>query len=56
MEDEQHFLMYCKGYENIIEQLYSLISQNDAHFFTLTDHDKVIYLLKLDDSKTSKKL
>ena len=47
IEDEQHFLMYCEGYDNIRKDLHSLISQTDANFVNLTDHDKIMYLLKV---------
>ena len=47
------FFDVCKRYDNIREQLYSVISQNDGNFVNLTDHDKIIYLLKLDNSDLS---
>ena len=48
IEDEQHLLMYCEGYGNIRKDLHSLISQTDANFVNLTDHDKIMYLRKLN--------
>ena len=42
-EDEQHFLMYCEGYDNIRKDLHSLISQTDFNFVNLTDHVKIMY-------------
>ena len=53
IEDEQHFLMYCEGYDNIRKDLHSLISQTDANFVNLTDHDKIMYLLKLNNEDTA---
>ena len=46
--------MYCKGYDNIRKELYSIISQTDSHFVNLADQEKLMYLLKLDNNNTSK--
>ena len=53
VEDEKHFLLHCNGYVNIRNELHSLISQTDSHFANLSDNDKIIYLLKLDNDNTS---
>jgi len=54
IEDEQHFLMYCKGYNDIRKELHSIVSQTDPRFVDLTDHEKIKYLLKLDNYATSR--
>ena len=46
-EDEQHFLMYCKGYDNIRKELYSIISKTHPHFVNLADQDKIMLLLNI---------
>ena len=56
LEDERHFLMYCKGYDNIRKELYSIISQTDSHFVNLADQDKIMYLLKVENNNTSKNI
>ncbi|XP_078346867.1 uncharacterized protein LOC144632140 [Oculina patagonica] len=52
IEDEQHFLMYCKRYNDVRKELHSIVSQTDPRFVDLTDHEK--YLLKLDNYATSR--
>ncbi len=46
--------MYCKGYNDIRKQLHSTVSQTDPCFVDLTDHEKIMYLLKLDSYATSR--
>ena len=53
IEDEKHFLIDCTEYESLRQQLYFHISENDATFINLTDHDRTLYLLRLDNDKTS---
>ena len=53
IEDGKHFLTDCTEYESLIQQLYFRISENDATFINLTDHDRTLYLLRLDNDKTS---
>ena len=53
IEDERHFLIDCTEYESLRQQLYFHISKNDATFINLTDHDRTLYLLRLDNDKTS---
>ena len=53
VEDEKHFLIDCTEYESLRQQLYFHISENDATFINLTDHDRTLYLLRLDNDKTS---
>ena len=45
--------MYCEGYDNIRKDLHSFISQTNANFVNLTDHDKIMYLLKLNNDGTA---
>ena len=47
------FLIDCIEYESLRKQLYFHISENDAIFINLTDHDRTLYLLRLDNDKTS---
>ena len=54
IQDEQHFLMYCSGYDNIRNELHSLVSTHDVFFTNLNDQDKVRYLLSLENETTSK--
>ena len=35
IEDERHFLMYCPGYDNIRNELHSLLSTHDVVFKSL---------------------
>ena len=53
IEDEKHFLIDCTEYESLRQQLYFHISENDATFINLTDHDRTLYLLRLDNDNTS---
>ena len=53
IEDEKHFLIDCTEYESLRQQLYFHISENDATFINLTDHDRTLHLLRLDNDKTS---
>ena len=43
VEDEKHFLTDCTEYESLKQQLYFHISDNDATFINLTDHDRTLY-------------
>ena len=49
----KHFLIDCTEYESLRQQLYFHISENDATFINLTDHDRTLYLLRLDNDNTS---
>ena len=49
----EHFLIDCTEYESLRQQLYFHISENDATFINLTDHDRTLYLLRLDNDKTA---
>ena len=53
IEDEKHFLIDCTEYKSLRQQLYFHISENDATFINLTDHDRTLYSLTLDNDKTS---
>ena len=39
--------MYCPGYDNIRNELHSLLSTHDVVFKSLNDEDKIRYLLTL---------
>ena len=54
IEDERHFLMYCPGYDNIRNELHSLLSTHDVVFKSLNDEDTIRYLLTLENETTSK--
>ena len=54
IEDERHFLMYCPGYHNIRNELYSLLLTHYVVFKSLNDEDKIRYLLTLENETTSK--
>ena len=49
-----HFLMYCPGYDNIRNELHSLLSTHDAVFKSLNAEGKILYLLTLENETTSK--
>ena len=46
IEDERHFLMDCPGYDNIGNELQSLLSTHDVVFKSVhvNDEDKIRYL------------
>ena len=54
IEDERHFLMYCPGYNNIRNELHSLLSTHAVIFKSLNDEDSIRYLLTLENETTSK--
>ena len=54
IEDERHFLMYCPGYDNIRNELHSLLSTHDVVFKTSNEEDKIRYFLTLENQTTSK--
>ena len=47
--------MYCPGYDNIRNELQSLLSTQDVVFKDLNDEDKIQYLLTLENETTFKK-
>ena len=53
IEDEKHFLIDFTEYDSLRQILYFHISENDASFITLTDHDRTLYLLILDNGNTN---
>jgi len=54
IENEKHFFMYYMEYDNLQRQkLYLHISENDTNFVNLTDHGRTLYLLGLENDKTS---
>ena len=40
-------------YDSLRQKLYFHISENDANFINLTDHDRMWYLLRLYNDNTS---
>ena len=54
IEEERHFLMYCPGYDNIRNELHSLLSTHDVVFKTSNEEDKIRYFLTLENQTTSK--
>ena len=48
-----HFIIDCMEYDSPTKKLYSHISNNDANFINLTDHDRILNLLRLDNYNTS---
>ena len=54
IEHEQHFLMYCRGYTTLRRELHSHISNADTHYPSLSDNEKTKYLLRADNTVTSK--
>ena len=50
---QEHFLINCTEYESLRQQLYFHISENDVTSINLTHHDRTLYLLRLDNDKTS---
>ena len=42
VEDEQHFLMFCNGY-NVLRQEFIFVSSKDVAFVNLTAHDRIKY-------------
>ena len=46
--------MYCLGYDNIRNELHSLVSINDVFFKNLNDENKIRYLFTLENETTSK--
>ena len=43
VEDEQHFLMFCKGCNVLRPELINFISNEDVAFVNLTAHDRIKY-------------
>ena len=43
VEDEQHFLMFCNGYNVLRQELINSILSKDVAFVNLTDHDRIKY-------------
>ena len=54
IEYEQHFLMYCRGYTTLRRELHSHISNADTHYPSLSDNEKIKYLLRAQNMVTSK--
>ena len=51
-DDGKHFLMHCMEYDSLWQKLYFHISQNDANFSNLTDHDRTLCELRLENDNT----
>ena len=43
VEDEQHFLMFCNGYNVLRLELINFISSKNVAFVNLTAHDRIKY-------------
>ena len=54
IEHEQHYLMYCRGYTTLRRELHSHISNADIHYPSLSDNEKTRYLLRAENTITSK--
>ena len=48
VEDEEHFLLRCKLYSDLRNQMFSDISVECKNFTTLSDYNKVFYLLNAE--------
>ena len=48
-----HFITDCLEHDSLTQKLYSDICNNDANFINLTDHDRILNLLRLDNYNTS---
>ena len=53
IEDEKYLLIDCMEYDSLRQKVYFHNSENDADFTYLTDHDRTLYLLTLDNDNTS---
>ena len=49
-EDDQHFLMFCNGYNVLRQELISFISNEDVAIVNLTAHDRIKYWLTADNN------
>ena len=54
IEGEQHFWMHCRGYTTLRHELHSHISNTDTHYPSLRDDEKTRYLLRAENTITSK--
>ena len=54
IEHEQHFLMCCRRYTTLRRELHSHISSVDTHYNSLSDNEKTRYLLRAENTITSK--
>ena len=54
IEHELHFLMYCRRYTTLRRELLSHISNVDTHYKSLSDNEKTRYLLRAENTITSK--
>ena len=43
VEDEQHFLIFCNGYNVLRQELINFILSKDVAFVNLTAHDRIKY-------------
>ena len=49
VEDEIHFLVYCKLYEESRNIFYQKVARRNSDFVDFTDHEKYIFLMKTTD-------
>ena len=50
VEDEQHFLMFCNGYNVLRQEFINFILSEDVAFVNLTAHDRIKYRLTADNN------
>ena len=56
IENDQHFLMYCRGYTTLRRELHSHISNVDTRYTNLSDHDEKTKYLLTEENKISSKI
>ena len=49
-EDEQHFFMFCNGYNVLRQEFINFILSEDVAFVNLTAHDRIKYWLTADNN------
>ena len=49
VEDEIHFLVYCKLYEESRHIFYQKVARRNSDFLDFTDYEKYIFLMKTTD-------
>ena len=54
IEHKQHFLIYSRGDTTLRRKLHSHISNVDTHYNILNDNEKIRYLLRAENTITSK--
>ena len=49
IEDEKHFILYCKNYENRRKLLFQNLSEIFPHFINMDNERKFIFLLSMQE-------